>query len=388
MEGNTGTDAAPPDGTFSEEERSDAMKKAMATDIDQLRKLLKSRDKDTTGTKTELAKRLVALFEEEFGNEPVEVDNRSISRLWLDQIEFANVIVVSKAAQFIEKESEAKLDEIERLLKKLNPKAKILIPQLNMYQDLDVSKTLISTGLFDMAESQASQAWTEELEKEEHTPETEEYGISSMVFKSHMPFHPERFAMTLRGFGTYGSLMKISSGDDTPEDDTEEKKDSLEDNTQEMKEEEVDKPNEYHHDNVFKGVVRTKGQLWIANASGFPIRFQTAGTSIQMQFSEQPFFAAIKEKIELKENPDDFLINFIEGEEVKELKEKGKWTEKYGDRRNELVFIGIGLNKDKIRTWLTQALVTEEETAAMGGMEEWKKLKDPFWDGKIPDFAV
>jgi len=57
MVGNTGTDT-PPDGCFSEEERGEAMKKAMATDINQLRKLLKSRDHDTTGTKTELAKRL------------------------------------------------------------------------------------------------------------------------------------------------------------------------------------------------------------------------------------------------------------------------------------------------------------------------------------------
>lgn len=48
----------------------------MTTDIDQIRKLLKSRDVDTSGTKTELAKRLVNLFEEEFGNEPVQVDNR------------------------------------------------------------------------------------------------------------------------------------------------------------------------------------------------------------------------------------------------------------------------------------------------------------------------
>ena len=96
---------------------------------------------------------------------------------------------------------------------------------------------------------------------------------------------------------------------------------------------------------------------------------------------------AIKEKIEQKENPDDFLINFVEGE-TKELKEKGKWSDKYGDRRNEVIFIGIGLDKDKMRTWLTQALISEEETAAMGGMDEWKKLKDPFWNGKMPDFAV
>lgn len=300
--------------------------------------------------------------------------------MWLDQIEFANVIVVSKAAQFIEKESKAKLHEIERLLKKLNPKAKIITPQLDMYQDLDVSGTLINTGLFDMAESQTSLAWTQELEKEEHTPETEEYGISSMIFRADMPFHPERFAMTLRGFGHYGSLVKMTSDDSdskSPKDNAEEKK---------VQEQEVE-PNDYHHENVFRGVVRTKGQLWLANASGYPISFQTAGTSIQMSPSQQPFFAEIKKKIEQKENPDDFLINFVEGE-VNDLKEKGRWTEKFGDRRSELVFIGVGLDKEKIRTWLTQALITEEETAALGGVERWKELKDPFWNGDIPDFAV
>lgn len=306
----------------------------MATDIDQIRKLLKSRNFDTTGTKTELVKRLVDIFETEFGNDPVqEVDNRPISRLWLDQIEFANVIVVSKAAQFLEKDSKANLDKIERLLKKLNPKAQILIPHLDKYEDLDVSKHLINTGLFDMAESQASLAWAQELEKEEHTPETEEYGISSMVFTSHMPFHPHRFAMTLRGFGHYGSLMKIT-GD---EDGTEEKI------------QEVDTPNEYHHENVFRGVVRTKGQLWLANASAYPIKFQTAGTHIQLAPSEQPFFAEIKKKIEQKEDTDEFLTSFIDGE-IKSLKDKGNWTEKYGDRRSQLVFIGCGMDKEKVST--------------------------------------
>ena len=307
----------------------------MATDIDQIRKLLKSRNADTTGTKTELVKKLVDLFEEEFGNQPVEVDNRPIARLWLDQIEFANVIVVSKASQLIAKECEAKLDEIERLLKKLNPKAQILIPQLDMYEDLDVSKTLINTDLFDMAESQASLAWAQELEKEEHTPETEEYGISSMIFTAQEPFHPERFAMTLRGFGQYGSLMEIES--DGLEDDTEEKV------------QEPTTPNGYQPEQVFRGVVRTKGQIWLANASQYPIKFQTAGTSIQMAPAEQPFFVEVKKKIEEKKSPDEFLASFIDTE-VQKLKDKGVWTEKYGDRRTRLIFIGCDLDKEKVST--------------------------------------
>lgn len=304
----------------------------MATDIEQIRKLLKSKNFDTSGTKEELAQRLIDAFEEQFGGEPEQVDNRHIARLWLDQIEFANVIVVSKAAQFIEKEGKAKLNTIERLIKKLNPKAHVHIPELDKYEDLDVSRTMINTGLFDMAESQASLAWSQELEKE-HTPETEEYGISSMVFTSQdMPFHPERFAMVLRGFGNYGSLMKITSNEDGTEEEVEE----------------IEMPNEYHHDDVFRGVVRTKGQVWLANSPQFPIRFQTAGTQIQLAPSDQPFFAEIKKKIEEKEGDlDEFLSSFVDTE-IKRLKDNGKWTEKFGDRRSEMIFIGCGLDKEKV----------------------------------------
>lgn len=307
----------------------------MATDIEQIRKLLKSKDFDTSGTKEELAQRLIDAFEEQFGGEPEQVDDRHIARLWLDQIEFANVIVVSKAAQFIEKEGKAKLHTIERLIKKLNPKAQVHIPELDKYEDLDVSKTLIDTGLFDMAESQASLAWSQELEKEEHTPETEEYGISSMVFTSQdMPFHPERFAMVLRGFGNYDSLMKITSKSESDE-------------AEDEKIEEID-TNEYHHDDVFRGVVRTKGQVWLANSPQFPIRFQTAGTQIQLAPSDQPFFAEIKKKVEEKEGDvDEFLSSFVETE-IKRFKDNGKWTEKFGDRRSEIIFIGCGLDKEKV----------------------------------------
>ena len=65
------------------------------------------------------------------------------------------------------------------------------------------------------------------------------------------------------------------------------------------------------------------------------------------------------------------------------MKGNGSWTEKFGDHCSQLVFIGLGLNKAKMKTWLTQALITEEETAAMGGMNAWKNLNDPFYGGKM-----
>lgn len=357
-------------GEMSDEQRKNALEMATALDTAHLRKLLKSRKLDTKGKKKDLAHRLVYSFEEDTKKE--NADDRPISRLWLDQIEFANVIVVSKAAKLLEKQDgDKKLNDIEVLLKKLNPKANITTPQKDMYGDLDVSKTLINTGLFDMAESQASSGWAEELLKEEHNPETEEYGISSFAFVAKdMPFHPERLAMILRGFGDYGSAIKSKSGEE--DDDVEETLTAS-----------------YHHEDVFKGVIRTKGHIWLANANAYPVHFQSAGAHIDMIPSDQPFLVEIKNKMDSNGFPDDApaeekdaLTSYVETK-YKTLKGDGLWTEKFGDRRSQLVFIGLGLDKAKMKTWLTQALITEEETAAMGGMNAWKNLNDPFYGGKM-----
>ena len=86
-------------------------------------------------------------------------------------LRFADVIVVSKAMQLLEKGTQQKLNDIEILLKKLNPKAKVYIPMQDKYQDLDVFKSMINTGLFDFEEAQKNPSWAEELVAE-HNPET------------------------------------------------------------------------------------------------------------------------------------------------------------------------------------------------------------------------
>ena len=285
--------------------------------------------------------------EDEAATDEVETDDRPVSQLWLDQIEFANVIVVSKAPMLLKKESEKKLTEIEALLTKLNPKAKIIVPREDKYGDLDVSKTLINTGFFDMEEASASAGWRQELEKEEHTPETEEYGISSTTFRaSDMPFHPERLSAILTGFGDYGSALNCDSNDMATED-------------------------------VFRGVVRSKGQLWLANANAFPIDFDSAGKHLDIGLNEEemPFLAAINKSEWEKE----------EEHTHKTLVRDGKWTKEFGDRRSELVFIGVGLNKALIHEKLTSALLTKKESIALGGVAGWRNLNDPFFDGSAMD---
>ncbi len=283
--------------------------------------------------------------------EPPEIDDRSVAQLLLDQIEFANVIVVSKASllakQQEEKKSKKGIKEIERLLHKLNPGAKIVVPKKDKYGDLDVSKELINTGLFDMEKASQSAGWLQELQNGGHTPETEEYGISSMLYKAKkMPFHPERLEKILSGFGSYG--IAINGGADEEEDE----------------------------DGVFKGVVRAKGQLWLANANAYPFDFQTAGKKLNIDPNPECFMAALP-----RDKWDE-----VEEELYAELKSANDWNEEYGDRRSLLVFIGIGLDKKLIHEKLDEALLTEEESKELGGMSGWTKLEDPFFGGQIQTY--
>eukprot|EP00501_MAST-03F_sp_TOSAG23-6_P000159 GSMAST32.ASY1.ANO1.162.1 assembled CDS len=235
------------------------------------------------------------------------VDDRSIAQLMIDQIEFSNVIIISKVALITDKRDE-KIKKIKALLRKLCPKARIL--------------ELLNTKLFNMKEIQTSSGWLAELRKGEHTPETEEYGISSLVFREkNMPFHPERFFQVLKtGFK--------------------------------------------YNNHVFTGVVRSKGLLWFANANAFPMAFHTAGKQVDIKPNPMPFIAA-------------------KPEPIRRLKLAGKWSEKWGDRQSELVLIGVDLDKEKIRKLLRSALLTEEESKALGGVSGWKNLKDPIFGSTL-----
>jgi G3E family GTPase len=286
--------------------------------------------------------------EEEEEEEGEEVDDRTLAQLMLDQIEFANVIILSKAQILLEKESEAKLLEIQALVQKLNPTAKIIAPLKDKYGDLDMAE-LLNTGLFDMEEASGSAGWQFELEKEEHAPETEEYGISSTIFRANsMPFHPGRFSAVLNGFGNYGSALDASRREAQGSADEEE---------------------------MFKGVVRSKGQLWLANAHAYPLSISTAGRHLSILPIETPFLAA--------EEPNDWDDEQLE--EQKELVANGEWHKKWGDRCSEVVFIGVGLNKALITEKLTAALLTTAESQALGGVAGWKKLDDAFFGGECAE---
>eukprot|EP00933_Yihiella_yeosuensis_P018536 TRINITY_DN15176_c0_g1_i1.p1 TRINITY_DN15176_c0_g1~~TRINITY_DN15176_c0_g1_i1.p1 ORF type:complete len:763 (-),score=187.18 TRINITY_DN15176_c0_g1_i1:164-2452(-) len=110
-------------------------------------------------------------------------DQRTIAQLLIDQVECANIIVLNKMDLI--KDPDAA--HLESLLKKLNPKAKIIRSSFGKV-DLNL---LLNTGSFDMAEAEQMPGWFQELQGN-HVPETLEYGISSFVFRAQRPFHPKR----------------------------------------------------------------------------------------------------------------------------------------------------------------------------------------------------
>lgn len=114
----------------------------------------------------------------------IDGDERTIVNLLTDQVEFANIIILNKTDLV----TPQTLGLLEAAIKKLNPAARIIH---SSFAKVPVA-SLLNTGLFDMEEAESSAGWQKELAGE-HTPETEEYGISSFVFRSHKPFHPERF---------------------------------------------------------------------------------------------------------------------------------------------------------------------------------------------------
>ncbi|MEM6893234.1 MAG: GTP-binding protein [Bacteroidota bacterium] len=237
----------------------------------------------------------------------IEGDYRTIVNLLTDQIEFANVIILNKM-DLVSKEH---LGILRATIAKLNPSARIIESHFS-----DVNpKEILHTGLFDFEEAEQSAGWIEELNKEAHTPETEEYGIGSFVYRSKKPFDPKRF-------------WEYS---------------------------------QYH----FPGnVIRSKGLFWLASRPEQALVWGQAGASLRTDgagvwWSSMP--------IEKRER----YIVFLENQEQIEA----DWDFTFGDRKNEIVFIGQAMDETRMRTDLDACLATDEEIELQhwlrGYKDEW-----------------
>ncbi|ACT01713.1 GTP-binding protein [Paenibacillus sp. JDR-2] len=216
-------------------------------------------------------------------------DTREVVDLLIDQIEFCDVLLLNKCDMIEENE----LVELEGVLRKLQPRAKLIRTVNGQVHPAEI----LNTGLFDFDEASQSAGWVKELSKPEHTPETEEYGISSFVYERVKPFHPERLKKWLKNW---------------PEE-----------------------------------VVRAKGVMWVASRNNIGQNISQAGPSIQ--FGPSGYWIAslpqAEQEMYLREYP--------------ELHDS--WSPEYGDRINKVVFIGIKMDRDSINETLDECLLTESE---------------------------
>jgi G3E family GTPase len=138
----------------------------------------------------------------ERGLDQYEDDERTVSDLLVDQVEFADVIVLNK----LDLVDDVTADRLRAALSRLNPAARIV----DAVQGQVALQEVLGTRLFDLERAQQAPGWVRELNGD-HVPETEEYGISSTVFRSEVPFHPGRlwtFVTEELDSGTYGKVLR------------------------------------------------------------------------------------------------------------------------------------------------------------------------------------
>ncbi|MBX2847094.1 MAG: zinc metallochaperone GTPase ZigA [Acidiferrobacterales bacterium] len=140
-----------------------------------------------------------AKYLQETGESLGEDDERSVADLLVDQVEFADVILVSKT----DIASQEDVERLSAILRSLNTDAQI-IPIAKGRVDID---EVLNTQSFDFERAQQAPGWLKEM-RGEHVPETEEYGISSFSYVARRPFNPEKFHGFLHNTKQYGKLIR------------------------------------------------------------------------------------------------------------------------------------------------------------------------------------
>ncbi|GAB5415890.1 MAG: zinc metallochaperone GTPase ZigA [Congregibacter sp.] len=240
-----------------------------------------------------------------------EEDERNVADLLIDQVEFCNVLVVSKTDLV----DSTAADALVATLRRLNPKAKIIVADNGCV----APASILGTGSFDMDEAATAAGWLAEM-RGEHVPETEEYGIGSFVYKARRPFHPQRLYDFLSAGWRYGNL------------------------------------------------VRSKGYFWLATRFDQAAAWSQAGGIMHHEYAGL-FWSALPES------------NWPDDPEYRSAIQ-AKCVAPYGDRRQELVFIGQDMQEEEARAALDSCLLTDQELAE--GTASWASLPDPFPEWVVP----
>ncbi len=242
-----------------------------------------------------------------------EEDERTLVHLLTDQIEFADVVVLNKVADA----TPAQVDAARKIIRSLNADAKIV--ETN-HSDVPTD-TILDTGMFDYEKAHEHPMWAKELYGyADHVPETEEYGVTSYVYRARRPFDPKRIYAVLNG--------------DLP------------------------------------GVIRAKGHFWLATRPNWVAEFSLAGALSSVEPLGTWWAAVPKERWPTQ----DAVRAYMEHH----------WQEPWGDRRQEIVFIGSGIDWPDLEARLDACLLPEDMAT---GPDDLPDLVDPFpeWKYKAPE---
>ncbi len=233
-----------------------------------------------------------------------EDDTRRLVDLLVEQIEFADVVVLNK----LDAATPEQVDSARKIIRSLNPEAELVETTFGTV-GLD---HLLDTGRFDFEKAQTHPLWFKELYGfADHVPETEEYGIRSFVYRSRKPFRPEPFHQFLS--------------------------------------------------RSWPGVVRAKGHFWLATRPDWVGEVSQSGPLVRNQALGLWWSAIPKERWPQEQSWRDHVL--------------GNWDETYGDRRQEIVFIGSDYDEAEIRRQLDSCLIDGPDAFTP---EAWQDLPDPF----------
>jgi G3E family GTPase len=233
-----------------------------------------------------------------------EGDTRSLVHLLVEQIEFADVVVINKASAV----SADELAAVKQVAASLNADARIVEAD---YGKVELDQ-LLGTGLFDEERAEQHPLWAKELfDYKSHRPESEEYGVESFVYRARRPFGPAVFHAFLTGDG-------------------------------------LDR------------VIRAKGHFWLATRPDFLGELALAGTQKTVSRLGRWWAAVPKSRWPEDGSFEQFALRH--------------WDPVWGDRRQELVFIGIGMDEEAIRDALDACLLASDDFAP----DQWQSLPDPF----------
>ncbi len=231
-------------------------------------------------------------------------DDRTLVNLLVEQIEFADVVILNKVTDA----GPERTDAARKIIRSLNADAKIIETD---HSDV-AAEAILDTGMFDFEKAHEHPMWAKELYGfADHTPETEEYGVASFVYRARLPFIPEK-------------ILRVLNGD-------------------------------------LPGVIRAKGHFWISTRPDWVAEFSLAGALSSVKPLGTWWASVPKERWPDHESAQSYM--------------QQHWQEPWGDRRQEIVFIGAGIDWPALKARLDACLVPATATT---GPDDLPDYPDPF----------